>query len=159
MDGWVCWADETVAGQLTPPGPPLTTERVIGTVMSPAAFEDMARKALSKHYGMPLAPGRAPGVPKLFDLVSADWQVVGDAKYFTLVGGERMPPAKFSLIAEHVWLLEKTGAPRTFLVFGNDRRVPEIWLKRYGHLARQVVFYFLSDEGQLQILSADDKAR
>ncbi|MDP7290919.1 MAG: hypothetical protein QF497_01720, partial [Verrucomicrobiota bacterium] len=29
---------------------------------------------------------------------------------------ERLPPAKFSIIAEHVWLLEKSGADRTFLV-------------------------------------------
>jgi hypothetical protein len=62
--------------------------------------------------------------------------VVGDAKYFTRVGGVGLPPAKFSIIAEHVWLLEKTGAPTTFLVFGNDRQVPIRWLERYGDLTR-----------------------
>jgi len=110
---------------------------------------------MSKHFGEPLATGEAAGVPKRFDLVSADGQIVGDAKYFTLVGGERLPPAKFSVIAEHVWLLEKTTARVRFLVFGNDRRVPGVWLKRYGHLVEQVVFFFLSDEGQLEELVGD----
>jgi hypothetical protein len=64
-----------------------------------------------------------------------------------------VPPAKFSAIAEHVWLLEKTGAATAFLVFGNDRRVPEQWLERYGHLVVGVQFYFLSDEGELEELN------
>ena len=86
-------------------------------------------------------------------MVSADCDIVGDAKYLTLVRGQRLPPAKFSVIAEHVWLLEKTGAPMTFLVFGNDRQVPELWLQRYGKLASGVSFYFLSDDGTLEALT------
>ena len=86
-------------------------------------------------------------------MVSPDEDTVGDAKYFTLVRGKRLPPAKFSNISEHVWLLEKTGAPTTFLVFGNDRRVPLLWLERYGDLAADVDFYFLTDEGELEQLS------
>jgi len=50
-----------------------------------------------------------------------------------------------TVIAEHVWLLENTNADRKFLVFGNDRRVPEQWLERYGPLVRSVEFYFLDD--------------
>ena len=105
------------------------------------------------HFGVPLMPGKVAGIPKKFDLASPDRKVVGDAKYFTLVGGKQLPPAKFSVIAEHVWLLEKTGAPVTFLVFGNDQRVPESWLERYGKLARGVAFFFLTDEGNLEQLS------
>lgn len=85
-------------------------------------------------------------------MVTPDRRVVGDAKYFTLAGGQRPPPAKFSIIAEHVWLLEKTGAPTTFLVFGNDRQVPELWLQRFGHFATCVDFYFLEDDGRLESL-------
>jgi hypothetical protein len=91
-------------------------------------------------------------VPKEFDMVSPDGDIVGDAKYFTLVRGQRLPPAKFSVITEHVWLLERTGAPTTFLVFGNDRQVPELWLQRYGSLVSSVAFYFLSDDGTLELL-------
>jgi len=68
------------------------------------------------------------------------------------VGGVGLPPAKFSIIGEHVWLLERTGAPVQFLVFGNDRNVPVRWLQRYGHLAPNVVFYFLTDAGVLENL-------
>lgn len=92
------------------------------------------------------------GIRKRFDFVSADQQVVGDAKYYTLVGGERLPPAKFATIAEHVWLLEKTGSPAQFLIFGNDREVPLRWLDRYGVLARSVRFYFLNDDDRLEVL-------
>jgi hypothetical protein len=90
--------------------------------------------------------------PTQFDYVSADKQIVGDAKCYMLVGGERLPPAKFATIAEHVWMLEKTNAPEQFLVFGNNREVPLRWLERYGALARSVGFYFLSDEGHLEVL-------
>jgi len=48
---------------------------------------------------------------------------------------------------------EKTGAPTAFLVFGNDRQVPSLWLERYGHLVGNVAFYFLTDEGELELLT------
>lgn len=117
-----------------------------------ALFEQLARWVMSDHYGMALAPGECDGVSKLFDMASEDRTVVGDAKYFSMVRGERLPPAKFSVIAEHVWLLEKTGADRKFLVLGNDRRVPLKWLDRYGDLASDVAFYFLGDDGELEVL-------
>ncbi len=112
--------------------------------LTPAQFEKLARDVMSGHFGLVLREGQAEGVPKRFDLVSPDGSTVGDAKYFTMVRGESLPPAKFSVIAEYVWLLEKTNADRKFLVFGNDRRVPEEWLRRYGHLRDDVEFYFLN---------------
>jgi hypothetical protein len=120
--------------------------------LTPRDFERLAARVLVEHYGTILAPGTVPGVHKRFDLVSADSRIVGDAKYYTRVGGIGLPPAKFSIIAEHVWLLEKTGAPITFLVFGNDRLVPVLWLERYGNLVSGTVFYFLTDDGQLEQL-------
>ena len=116
-------------------------------------FEAPAQKVMSAHYRADLRPGQVSGVHKLFDLVSADHSIVGDAKYLTLVGGERLPPAKFSGIAEHVWLLEKTAAQCKFLVFGNDRRVPMSWLHRYGRLLSGVEFYFLEASGRLDCLA------
>src|SRR5262249_39925727 len=102
----------------------------------------------------PVHKRAVPGVPKEWDIVSADDTIVGDAKYFTLVHGEYLPPAKFSIIAEHVWLLEKCESARhRVLVFGNDRRVATEWLKRYGHLARTVKFFFLGPGGRLEPLA------
>jgi hypothetical protein len=109
---------------------------------------------MSRHYGVPLQSAKVPSVPKAWDMVSLDGQYVGDAKCFTLVAGQRLPPAKFSVIAEHVWLLEKTGAAVTFLVFGSDRRVPELWLQRYGGLVSGAAFYYLTDGGDLKQLSS-----
>ena len=128
--------------------------RKMNSRLSPAQFERLAQQVMEKHLGISLGRGSIPGVPKEFDLVSRDGSIVGDAKYFTMVGGERLPPAKFSIIAEHVWLLGETSASRRFLVFGNDRRVPEAWLRKYGHLVKRVEFFFLDSEtGTLELLN------
>jgi len=121
--------------------------------LSSLSFEDRARLVLGDYYGVDLAPDSVPSVHKRFDLVSPDKQFVGDAKFYSLVGGTKRPPAKLATINEHVWLLEKTGAPNTFLVFGNDRRVPELWLKDYGPLLSDVKFYFLDDDNRLELLT------
>jgi len=116
-------------------------------------FENIARKVMSEHFKTHLVKGRVAGIPKEFDMVSADCRIVGDAKYLTMVHGISIPPAKFSNIAEHVWLLEKTTATHKFLVFGHDRRVPQEWLKRYGHLVKDVAFYFVDENGKLEKLN------
>ncbi len=118
--------------------------------LNAAQFEDLVRQVFSQRFAVPLRSGQVAGVPKLFDLVSPDGDIVGDAKYYTLVNGQHLPPAKFSIIAEHVWLLEKTQARRKFLVFGNDIEVPNRRLDRYGHLRGDVAFYFLTDEGVIE---------
>jgi len=113
-----------------------------------AAFEILARSILSQYFGASLVKGRVPNVPKEFDMISPDGKIVGDAKYLTMVRGKYTPPAKFSVIAEHVWLLEKTHATNKFLVFGNDSRVPREWLKKYGHLAAGVSFLFIDERSK-----------
>jgi hypothetical protein len=89
----------------------------------------------------------APGVAHQFDLVSLDGRMVGDAKWFKNLA---VPAAKWSVIAEYVWLLQHlAGADRRFLVFGQDRQVPERWLARFSPLVGGVQFFFLADDGQL----------
>ncbi|HET9096424.1 MAG TPA: hypothetical protein VFN37_07160 [Candidatus Baltobacteraceae bacterium] len=119
-----------------------------GALDAAAQFEIFARVAMERRYGTTLSAGKVPGVPKRFDFLSADFSVVGDAKFYTLVKGTGMPPAKHSTIAEYVWLLEKTAAPHTFLVFGNDVRVPQGWLRRFRALTT-VDFLFLNDDGSV----------
>jgi hypothetical protein len=151
---WTFWADESPAVQLASPG--RASRRALAAVveqkLSPRAFEDLARAVMGRRFGVALERGQVPDVPKAWDMVSPDGDFIGDAKYLTLVGERRLPPVKFSVIAEHVWLLEKTGAPTRFLVFGNDRPVPALWLQRYGHLVAGVSFYFLDDDGTLEVL-------
>ena len=116
---------------------------VSNSSVTPAGFETLACEAVEKLFSKKFQKDHVQGVPKKFDLVSEDHTAVGDAKYYTMVRGQSLPPAKFSVIAEHVWLLEKTKAAKRFLIFGNDRRVPTEWLRRYGHLLYGVDFYFL----------------
>jgi hypothetical protein len=85
--------------------------------LSPRAFEDLARSVVGNYLDVPLKPGQVSGVPKEFDLVSPDGSIVGDAKYFTLVRGQRLPPAVF----HH---------REACLAAGQDRRadhVPRLW--------------------------------
>ena len=129
-----------------------------GGALSQAAFEALARRILSERYAVELVPGSVPGVRKQFAFVSFDRQVVGDAKYYTRVRGTALPSTTFAMLSEHVWLLDKTGASTTFLVLGNDREIPVLWLERYGNLASGVAFYFLADDGQLEVLTPADAA-
>lgn len=120
------------------------------------SFEERARYVLSNYFGVDLVPGFVPGVLKKFDfvsydLVSYDREIVGEGREFSL--GARRPTHKLATISEQVWLLEKTRAPVTFLVFGNDRRVPELWLKDYGSLLSGMKFFFLHDDNRLELLT------
>ena len=148
---WVFFVSDSVEIILQSPG--RAASSLPAPKLSATQFEALARQVFSQHFGARLQPGKLPEVPKLFDLVSPDGQIAGDAKYFTLVGGQHLPPAKFSIIAEHVWPLEKSSAANKFLVFGNDIEVPRRWLERYGHLCQGVTFYFLSDTGKISLLN------
>ncbi len=144
---WVFFVGESPGELLQSPGRAAPSTSL--PKLNATQFEDLARQVFSQRFGVPLRPGQVKGVPKLFDLVSPDGDIVGDAKYYTLVNGLHLPPAKFSIIAEHVWLLEKTQAIHKFLVFGNDLEVPKRWQARYGHLRGDVAFHFLTDEGEI----------
>ena len=76
------------------PGAMLGTGPACTNATTPAArFETVARRILSDRYTVALRPGSLPGVAKVFDFVSPDHRVVGDAKYFSLVGGVVLPAA------------------------------------------------------------------
>jgi len=143
---WFFWIGEpeTLPEPLPAPKPaPRFTRR---------EFVELAREKMSQHYNERLEPGWVGEVHKRFHFVASYGRIVGHAIYYTRVGGARWPPAKAAAIAEHVWLLEKTGAPVKFLVFGNDRQAPTMWLERYGNLVSGVTFFFLSNDGELEEL-------
>jgi hypothetical protein len=118
------------------------------SVKSGHQFEHYARTVCSKHWGVDLKSAVVEvtsGVPHQFDLVSPDRRIVGDAKWFKNLA---TPAAKWSVIAEYVWLLQHlVGAQTRFIVFGQDREVPVRWLKRFGPLATDIEFYFLPSNG------------
>jgi hypothetical protein len=115
-------------------------------------FEQYAKRYMSVYIGVHFTAAKVGNIPKVFDMVWANGRIVGDAKYLAMVRGSRIPPAKFMEIAGHVWLLNAVKANRTFLVFGNDRRVPELWLEKYARLVKGVEFYFLGSAGELSRL-------
>lgn len=109
-------------------------------------FEAHARGVLERHWGVRLRSQvvtLTTGVKHSFDFVSDDETIVGDAKYYRDLP---VPAAKFSTISEYVWLLQHVPGQRRFLVFGNSRRIPERWLKRFKPLLGGVEFWFLDGE-------------
>jgi len=125
-------------------------KKISGT--SPRDFEEFARRIMSEYFGVELKPRKKPSWPKTFDMVSPDYRIVGDAKYYTMVRGKRLPPAKFANISQGVLFLESIDADVKFLAFGNDIRVPIEWLKRYGYLLKAVKFYFIHTDGRVEEL-------
>lgn len=129
--------------------PPPIPERLAtsGAVETGHQFEARARQILTAAWGLDLQArdvGLPGGVSKRFDLVSPDHSWVGDAKRYTTLA---TPAAKWSTIAEYVWLLQKLPPTvRTFMIFGGDDHVPCRWLRRFGPLAAPVAFYFLDGD-------------
>jgi len=121
--------------------------------MKPKEFELLSQKIMSSYFGTELIINKKINdFPKKFDLISKDGTIICDAKYYSLVKGERYPPAKMSGITEYVWLLEKIEGKRKFLVFGNDIRVPKEWLKRYSKYVDGIEFFFINENNQLEKL-------
>jgi len=145
---WEYWFDGSRQTIQTKALSPVVTSSLIN--MRHQAFEIHARRLLETHYGQSLPRGSVTGIPKTWDYCSPDGSVVGDAKSFTMVGGDRYPPAKMSVIAEYIWLLSKTKAIQKFLVFGSDRRVCELWLSKHSHLIDDIQFWFLAGDGTLE---------
>lgn len=144
--GWSFWLG--VPDTLPEPLPTPRRRRGPG----PRKFEELARQKMSEHFQTKLERGYVGQVHKQFDFVGPYGRIVGDAVHLGRSEGTRWAPAKAAAIAERVWMLEKTGAPVTFLVFGNDRHTPAMWLERHGNLVYGVTFFFLSDDGELEEL-------
>lgn len=117
-------------------------------------FEQDVKVFLSKEWGVNLAERKVKigSVFKKFDLVSEGHALIGDAKYYKNIS---VPAAKWSAIAEYVWLLEKTPAERKFLIFGKDIEVPQRWLKRFGGLT-EVEFYFFDGKKLISLSKKRD---
>ena len=107
----------------------------------PKKFEIAARKKMSDFFCVKLTEKQVSNVPKKFDMVSPDGNIVGEAKYYRKTkGGES---GKDSIFAEYIRLLEKTPAEKKFMVFGGERKILEKWFKKHKHLFEDnLAFYF-----------------
>ena len=129
------------------PAPPVVATRTSASAMTAGgwqSFEERARRYFSGLWGVEL---RARDVTvgsgrKRFDLVSADQQIVGDAKSFSDARGAS---GKLSGIAEYVLFLQAVPARRRFLVF--ERRVVATeFLRRWRGVVTGVDFYLLEGD-------------
>jgi hypothetical protein len=115
-------------------------------------YERLAAAAAGHHFGIPFQKSVPVVVPKMFSLVSAGGEVIGETVYFSPSESENQIRIRFSLITENVWLLEKTKARRKFLIFNSHRDVLLDWLGRFGHLVNLIEFYLLNENGQLELI-------
>ncbi|MFX1476075.1 MAG: hypothetical protein ACFFCO_11450 [Promethearchaeota archaeon] len=134
----------------------VSDEAPLSTLHRVRQFETKARELLSQYFKSKLRPGMFPGISKLFDYVSQDKDIVGEAKYLSL-GKARIQPAKFASISEAVWLLEKIRARHKFLIFGSTKVIPLKWLQRYGSLLKNISFYFWDETRDLEVLTASSE--
>ena len=110
-------------------------------------FTERAREVMVEFYGRPLK-GKKIGGTKIWDYVSNDGMVVGDARWL----GQSIPAAR-AFISEAVWLLEKVGAVQKFIVFGGETEVPRQWLELWSTLCPEdIALFYLDSKGELHEL-------
>lgn len=110
-------------------------------------FSERAREVMNEFYGRGLKPRKIGGT-KIWDYVSPDGMVVGDARWF----GQSVPAAR-AFISEAIWLLEKVGAVQKFVVFGGESEVPRQWLELWATLCPEdVALFYLDSKGELHEL-------
>lgn len=141
------WGSETRTGPRAPTpttyvrANPHEDSRAAPTYRDGREFELHAAEVLSRRWNVDLSSRPVTlkgGVIKKFDLVSSDGCIVGDAKYYKNIA---VPAAKWSTLAEYVWLLQHVeGAQQRFMVFGFDREVADRWLKRFRPLTEGLDF-------------------
>jgi hypothetical protein len=110
-------------------------------------FAERAREVMVEFYGRSMKPRKIGGT-KIWDYVSQDGMVVGDARWF----GSSVPAAR-AFISEAIWLLEKVGAVQKFIVFGGESEVPRQWLELWATLCPEdVALFYLDNKGELHEL-------
>ncbi len=110
-------------------------------------FSDRAREVMNEFFGRPLKPRKIGGT-KIWDYVSPDGMIVGDARWF----GNSIPAAR-AFVSEAVWLLEKVGAVQKFIVFGGESEVPRQWLELWSTLCPEdIALFYLDAKGELHEL-------
>ncbi len=110
-------------------------------------FAERAREVMNEFYGRTLKPVKIGGT-KIWDFVSPDGMVVGDARWFA-----GPVPAARAFISEAVWLLEKVGAVQKFIVFGGEADVARQWLELWATLCPEdIALFYLDNKGELHEL-------
>lgn len=107
---------------------------------------------MSARFKTPLQPGRFPGFPRPFDLVSEDRALVGNVLRPWPKSTARLSAAQTSAISEHILLLTSVPAQQRVLVFTQAPDHIRRWLAVYGHLTGDIEFYHHRSPGELEHL-------
>lgn len=115
-------------------------------------FAEYAGEIMSRHFGVKLSPKKRPEWPKLFDMVSSNASIVGEAA-FIATEKARITPGTLAHITEMIWMLEKIDAKTKFIAFGGNEKPPKEWLKKYGKFAKEIQFFFIDKSGHVTCLN------
>jgi len=119
-------------------------------------FENVARKAIENELDTILNSGKINinGKAKDFDLLNIDEKIVGDIKHYKMTSGGNNPSAKFSVLNEYSWLMQKLEQYekenwRKIFVIGEDPNVVKKYISTFDAWLDDIEFYFCDAEGKL----------
>ena len=119
-------------------------------------FENVARKALENELGCILNGGKINinGKVKDFDLLNIDENIVGDVKHYKMTSGGNNPSAKFSVLNEYSWLMQKLELYqkqkwRKIFVIGEDLNVVKKYISTFDAWLDDIEIYFCNADGKL----------
>jgi hypothetical protein len=119
-------------------------------------FENKARNAIEKELDCILNNGKINinGKVKDFDLLNIDEKIVGDIKHYKMTSGGNNPSAKFSVLNEYSWLMQKLEQFqkekwRKVFVIGEDSNVVKKYISTYDAWLDDIEIYFCNAVGKL----------
>jgi|SaaInlStandDraft_2_1057019.scaffolds.fasta_scaffold09030_2 hypothetical protein len=119
-------------------------------------FENVARKAIENELDTILNGGKINinGKAKDFDLLNIDENIVGDVKHYKMTEGGNNPSAKFSVLNEYSWLMQKLEQYQKqkwqkIFVVGEDVRVVKKYISTYDAWLDDIEIYFCDADGKL----------
>lgn len=119
-------------------------------------FENVARKALEDELGCILNGGKINinGKVKDFDLLNIDENIVGDVKHYKMTSGGNNPSAKFSVLNEYSWLMQKLEQYqkqkwKKIFVIGEDLTVVKKYISTFDAWLDDIEIYFCDADGKL----------
>jgi len=121
-------------------------------------FEDRIRELLEEFYKTKFPKDEIVninGKGKKFDFVDLQNNIVGDCKYYSFTKTGKRPSAKFSILNEYIWLLQKLPETwKRFIVIGKDELLVRKYVHEYLPWLDGVTIYFSDGEKQLKIIKS-----
>jgi len=119
-------------------------------------FENVARKAIENELETILNGGKINinGKVKDFDLLNIDENIVGDIKHYKMTSGGNNPSAKFSVLNEYSWLMQKLEQYqkqkwRKIFVVGEDQVMIKKYISTFDAWLDDIEIYFCDAKGKL----------